>query len=234
VAKLEDAAKRHREWLHFVLGCLWRVILDRARFGCLVDPTRFLAALSNFIALPSQTVKYFPRQGFRPYARLQWWRDRHSAMMILVESVPTRHFIRWPFRITFIADDATGLLPAQLFQILELIPGLRLLMIEIAFDFAGELTRPEILQRVLFAKARPAKSDKEVLRWGNRHSKMAKVYFKPEIGCWRFELELHSRFLNKHRIIDPYDFPRLAEILASHISFQTINLQKLMRRLERP
>jgi hypothetical protein len=234
VAKLEDAAKRHREWLHFVLGCLWRVILDRARFGCLVDPTRFLAALSNFIALPSQQVKYFPRKVFCPYRRLQWWRDSHSGLMLLVESEPTKHWLRWPFRITIIADDATGLLPAQLFRILEVIPGLRLLMMEIAFDFAGDLTRREILQRVLFGKARPARSNEEVLRWGNRHSKMAKVYFKPEIQCWRFELELHSRFLNKHRILDPYDFPRLAEILASEISFHTMNLQKLVRRLERP
>jgi hypothetical protein len=228
------AAKRHREWLHFALGLLWRVILDRARFGCLSDPTRIIAGLSNFIAFPPQRLKPFPNHRFRPYGCVQWWRDLSSGMMLLIESEPTKHWLRWPFRITFIADDATGLLPAQLFRILEVLPGLRLLMLEIAFDFAGELTRREILQRVLFAKARPAKSDKEVLRWGNRHSKMAKVYFKPEIGCWRFELELNSRFLNKYRIVDPYDFPRLAEILTSHISFQTINLQRLMRRLERP
>jgi hypothetical protein len=231
MGNIASAAKRHREWLHFVIGLLWRVILDRARFGCLVDPTRFLAGVSNLIPLPPQLVKYFPRKGFCPYGRLQWWRDTRSGMMLLLESEPTKHFIRWPFRITFIADDATGLLPAQLFRVLEVIPGLRLLMVEIAFDFAGELTRREILQRVLFGKSRPTKSDKQVLRWGNRHSKLAKVYWKPEIGSWRFELELHSNFLNKHQIVDPYDFPRLAEILKSHISFQTINLQKLTKWL---
>jgi hypothetical protein len=228
-----SARAQHLEMLGINPITDWRVVLDRVGIGCNCDPAPILAGVSNFVPLPAKVMKHFPRRKFRAYSRLQWWRDKTSGTELLVESWRTKHFIRWPYRLTFIADDGTGLLPRQVFRVIELLPQFRMTMLEIAFDFAGELTRREILQSVLFGKARPARSNGGVLRWGNRQSKMAKVYYKPEIGAWRFELELHSRFLNKHRIVDPYDFPRLAEILRSHISLQMVNIPKLIKAVDR-
>ena len=63
--------------------------------------------------------------------------------------------------------------------------------------------------------------------------KKAKFYFKPEISCSRFELVLPSRFLQHYEILSPFDFHKLARILPRHISFQTLNEKKLVRRLDR-
>jgi hypothetical protein len=231
MSKLKDARRRLLERLNFAPGSNWRVILDRVRIGCDVDPSRILTGVPGLVPLPPKIVKHFPRHRFQPYAQLQWWRDERSDMMILVESSRSKHWLRWPFRLTFIADDATGLLPRQLFSVLEILPQFHLLMTEVAFDFARRLRRHEIQQRVLFGKARPRESDAKVDRWGSRNTKMAKIYFKPQTGCWRFELELGSRFLRRHRIAEPHDFAKLATILPAHISFHTLNQQELAQRL---
>ena len=65
-----------------------------------------------------------------------------------------------------------------------------------------------------------------------RHNKFAKIYFKPQTGCWRFELELGPRFLQRHAIAEPHDFGKLANILPSHISFQRFSEEKLAQRLD--
>jgi hypothetical protein len=45
-----------------------------------------------------------------------------------------------PYRVTLIADDKIGLLPGQVFSVLELLPGrFKLTLVEIAFDFQGGL-----------------------------------------------------------------------------------------------
>jgi len=165
------ARKRLLERLHFAPGADWRVVLDRVRFGCERDPSRILVGVPGLVPLPPKRVRPYRHHGFQPYAQLQWWRDERSGMTLLVESERTKHWLRWPFRLTFIADDGTGLLPTQLFSVLEVLPQFYLLMAEISFDFAGQLTRREIQQRVLFGKARPTKSDARVDRWGNRNTR---------------------------------------------------------------
>jgi hypothetical protein len=62
--------------------------------------------------------------------------------------------------------------------------------------------------------------------------KTAKIYFKPEIQCTRFEIVAGSRFLRHYRIASPFDFGRLAQILPSHISFHTFNHRKLVKRMK--
>jgi len=74
----------------------------------------------------------------------------------------------WRYRVTLVADDATGLLPSQVFRVLERLPEFHLVMLEVAFDFAGQLTRREVRQRVLFGKTRPSPSRGYADYWGRR------------------------------------------------------------------
>jgi hypothetical protein len=225
------ARKRLLEKLHFDPCADWRVVLDRVRFGCDRDPRPGLVGVPGFIPGPTKPLKNFPQRRFRPYAQLQYWRDERSEMTLLVELERTKHWLPHPFRITFNADDGTGIPLRRLLDVLEVVTVSGLVMIEVAFDYAGELTHTEIRRRVLFGKARPARSTPDVAYWGHRYNKLAKIYFKPHIGCSRFELELGTRFLQQHQIADVFDFSKLAQILPSHISFLTLNEQKLTERL---
>jgi hypothetical protein len=225
------ARKRLLEKLHFDPCVDWRVILDRVRFGCDRDPSPSLAGVPGLVQGLPKLLKTFPQQRFHPYAQLQYWRDERSDMTVVVESAPTKHWIRYPFRITLNADDGTGVLPPQTFAVLEVVPQSQLLMVEIALDYIGDATRDEIHRRVLIGKARPAQSDAKVLRWGNRQTKLFRLYDKPEIECVRGEFQLGPRFLRKYEIATPYDFHKLATILPSHLSFHRINEQKLADRL---
>jgi hypothetical protein len=48
----------------------------------------------------------------------------------------------------------------------------------------------------------------------------------------RLEIEMRSRFLNHHKIRDPYDFAKLVELLpVRHIYFAKFNRKKLVQRL---
>jgi hypothetical protein len=60
------------------------------------------------------------------------------------------------------------------------------------------------------------------------------MYWKTEIGRYRVELELHSRFLRHHGIEDISDFSKLATLLPrKHIWFSQLNTAKLYGYLER-
>ena len=224
------ARKRLLEKLNVDPSADWRVIARPPPPGCDQDPRPDLAGVAGLIARPPKTLKHFPGQRFRPYAELQFWRDERSDMTVGVESAPTRHWIRYPFRMTFNADDGTGVLPKQLLAVLEVVPQIRLLLLEISFDYFGDLTPAEVRRLVLFGKARPANSGDGVYRWGTGR-KLAKVYGKPETGGVRAELELGPHFLQKYAIEDVFDFGKLATILPSHISLNALNQQKLAKRL---
>jgi hypothetical protein len=225
------ARKRLLEKLHVDPSADWRVILDRVRFGCGQDPRPDLAGVAGLVAGPPKPLKNFPQQRFRPYAELQYWRDERSDMTVVVESAPTKHWLRYPFRMTLNADDGTGILPKQLFAVLEVVQQIRLLLLEVAFDYAGDLTPDDVRLLVLFGKARPANSGSGVYRWGTRQRKLAKIYGKPETGGPRVELELGPYFLRKYAIEDVFGFVKLAQLLPSHLSFQTLNEQRLAERL---
>jgi len=84
------------------------------------------------------------------------------------------------YRLTLYADDRTGLLPDQVFGILELLPDFRMTMLEVAFDFpAEEMDRKFAREHALFGKSQPAPSVGETNYAGTRRgSKRVQIYEK--------------------------------------------------------
>jgi hypothetical protein len=102
---------------------------------------------------------------FQPYGRVHWFQDLRSDMKFKVESKRREPWLPL-YRITFHADDHSGLLPEQLFAALEVIPEFKLSMIEIAFDFDASMNRTPLKQRILFGKSRPVESVETTRHWG--------------------------------------------------------------------
>lgn len=142
-----------------------------------------------------------------------------------------------PYRITLFADDETGLLPEEVFAVLEhLLSGFKLTLVEVALDFDGEkIDRTYIRRHCLPGRSQPKPSRHETDYWGTpRGSKLVKAYWKKEIRRFRLELELRSRFLRRHKIKDPYDFETFAQLIPhDHIRFAKIDDLKLVALLRR-
>jgi len=157
-------------------------------------------------------------------------------MQFCIESKPREPWIP-PFRITLVADDQTGLLPEEVFGVLELLPSkFKMSLVELSFDFSGSTINRIVVRRCgLFGRSQRTRSSDKTDYWGTRKSgKLVKSYNKTEIGAHRVEFEFRSRFLRRYHIDDPFEFARLIELLPhKHISFERINLQKLRDYLRR-
>lgn len=157
-------------------------------------------------------------------------------MKFLIEAKP---LLRWmpPYRVTLFADDDTGLLPEEVFAVLEhLLSGFKLTLVEVALDFDGEkIDRKYIRRHCLPGRSQPKPSRHETDYWGTaKGSKLVKSYWKPEIRRFRLELELRSRFLRLHKIKDPYDFETFAQLIPhNHVWFARIDDLKLVALLRR-
>jgi len=110
------------------------VRLDRVQLVLVQNPTPLLRDLPGFRRFPSRRIRRKPGQRFFPYGRAQWFWGMKSAMKFAIESEAQKPWLA-PYRLTLIAEDRTGLLPSEVFSVLELLPDFKLTTIEIAFDF---------------------------------------------------------------------------------------------------
>ena len=100
-------------------------------------------------------------------------------MKFLVESDRREAWLP-PYRLTLYADDRTGLLPNEVFGVLEVLPDFRLTIVELAFDFApDQMNRKFVREHALFGKSRPVASKDGSDYWGTRRgSKRVQSYLK--------------------------------------------------------
>jgi hypothetical protein len=187
--------------------------------------------------------------GYRDFTPQRLWNQNYrfvrrlkgsgSIRSINIEYEPNAAWLA-PFRITIIPRDETGVGVQDLRSILELIPDLKIVLMEIAFDFPiGSVVDVAYVRKHLLSGKMwlPLGTDADPFhqRWGRAaSSKTDRVYAKWSTSKLRFELELHARFLRQHRIADIFDFLRLVEILIPrHISFSQLDEGKLIERLQR-
>ena len=100
-------------------------------------------------------------------------------MKFLIESECRAHWLK-PFRVTIYGDDRFGLLPPEVFAILEVLPDFQLTMIELAFDFRGGIVnRRFVRDHALFGKSQPRPSVGDTDYWGTRAgNKFVRTYLK--------------------------------------------------------
>jgi hypothetical protein len=232
--KMRTAGQRQRERLNYPAESRWRAILDRMRGVCNENPAAALLGLPGFARVQSRRIVRPADGSFQAYGRADWYQTGRGETKVAVESDRSQHWL-WPYRITFVADDATGLLPRDVLGVMEVLPDFQMTMLELAFDFADEMTRRYVRQHLLFGKARPLPSVNGTEYWGTRKGmKRVQCYFKREIQAFRIEIEMRPRFLRHYHIQDLFDFHKLVRILPRHhIYFARFNKQKLIRRLQR-
>jgi hypothetical protein len=143
---------------------------------CNENPSPALQDIPGLFQVQDERIGRSRASRFHPYERAAWFHDHRSDMKISVESEPTKHWL-WCYRVTLVADDATGLLPSQVFRVLERLPDFHLVMLEVAFDFPNHLTRRQARQRVLFGKTRPSPSRGYADYWGRRSNEDSENLF---------------------------------------------------------
>jgi hypothetical protein len=158
-------------------GCVAK--LDRLQGYCRLDPTPALRGTPGFKSGQAHRIRPPADGRFQAFSRVQWFERGTSGMKFLIESERREAWLP-PYRLTFYADDRTGLLPDEVFVVLEVLPDFRLTMMELAFDFASEqLDRRFVREHALFGKSRPVAPRGETDYWGTRRgSKRVQAYVK--------------------------------------------------------
>jgi hypothetical protein len=235
-AARESLTRRFHDGFASGKECL--TILDVVRFLLSEDPIPALAKLDNVRTVQSHWVKPRSANAFHPYGRVHWFQSTVSRMKFRVESERQNGFVA-PFTLTVYADDRTGLLPVELFPLLEVAPTAKLTMAELAFDFSpsSDVTRSFALRQGVFGKsARDLNTQNQFGDWwGSRNgSKRAKSYWKDEVCGHRVEFRMRSQFLKHHGINTVYDVGRLEGILPRrHIFFAELDGERLVKWLEK-
>jgi len=116
---------------------------------------------------------------FQAYGYVHWFESRRSQMKFLIESKRREAWLP-AFRLTLYADDRTGLLPEEVFGVLEVLPDFRMTMVELAFDFAPDQMNRRVARcHALFGKSRPVSSVNQTDYWGTRRgAKRVQAYLK--------------------------------------------------------
>jgi hypothetical protein len=153
--------------------------LDRLRLVCTQDPTPALKLVPGFQSLNSHFIRRPAAGKFQAYGRVHWFGCRKSRMKFLIESERREKWIK-PYRVTLFADDRQGLLPSEVFSVLEVLPDFQLTLIELAFDFrGGVVNRRFVRNHALFGKSQPRPSVEGTDYWGTRAgTKFVRTYQK--------------------------------------------------------
>lgn len=231
----ESLRKRFHGGIYLDADCI--AILDVVRFVCDENPLPALKQLPGFRSLQSTWVKRPPPGKCQGYGRVHWFQREGSRMKFCVESERREGWLA-PYSITLFADDRTGLLPQEVFSILEVCPKTKLTLVEFALDFSPLSTVNRVFVRRwgMFGKSQRDFWNKNSAGdwWGSRlGKKRIKSYWKDKICGHRVELRLRSRFLKQHGIRDVFDFPKFLKTLPRHhIFFARLKKQRLIERLE--
>jgi hypothetical protein len=233
-AARETLARRFHGGFGAGSECL--AILDLLRFLLGENLIPALKNLSNVRTVQSHWIRPRSASAFHAYGRAHWFERTDSRMKFYVESERQHGFVA-PYVLTAIADDRTGLLPGEVFPILEAAPTAKLTMVELAFDFPllSTVTRDFVVRHGIFGKSWRDRDTQNPAGewWGARNGgKRVKSYLKDEICGHRVELMMRSRFLKHHGINTVYDFGRLVRILPQkHIFFARLSKERLVKRL---
>jgi hypothetical protein len=226
--------QRFHSGFNFGRECI--AIVDVLRFLLSVDPLPALMKLPGVRTVQSHFIRPSRSNTHYAYGRVHWFKRTDSKMKFCVESVRQHGYLA-PYSLTAYADDKTGLLPAEVFPILNVAPGAKLTMMELACDFSplSSVTRDFVLRHGVFGKCwRDLSMENPAGDWwgAKRGGKRVTSYFKDEICGHRVELRMRSRFLNRYGIDGVYDFGRFVRILPRrHIFFAALSDERLTGRL---
>jgi hypothetical protein len=153
--------------------------LDRMQGYSRKNPSAALQGIPWLKSGRSHRIKRPSDGRFQAFRRVYWFESRTSGLKLLLESERHEAWLM-PYRLTWYADDSTGLLPDEVFSVLEVLPDFKMTMMELAFDFVPEeMNRKFVREHALFGKSRPVPSVNDTDYWGTRRgSKRVQAYSK--------------------------------------------------------
>ena len=173
----------------------------------------------------------------KTYHRVRIYRNRKTTTRIYVQYRPACPWLA-PFKLSVVADDRSGLQRPELEGVFNEFRAMRILTLEVAFDFSRDAGVDEefVLRHGIFGKShlRVERLCRN-LRFGTRHSDcMVRAYFKKQIFSFRVEIEFHSRWFRKHDISSLDDLSKLSKLIPiAHIQFVKIDWASLRTHLQR-
>ena len=143
-----------------------------------------------------------------------------------------------PVKLTIIAGPRRGLQRGELEAVAKAFKEVRLLLVELAFDFRLDsgIDREFVLQHGLFGRSLLVGGQfYNTLRYGSQTGpKLVRAYAKKETSSYRVEVELHGSWLRRFGIAaiqDLYKLPAL--LLPAHFRFVTVDWDRLAVHLSR-
>jgi hypothetical protein len=175
--RTSTSGNAHGSGLDAVPVC--EVKLDRLQVYCRRNPTTALQGIPGFASKSGRRINPPTDGRFQAYGYAHWFESETSSTKFLVESKRREAWLR-PYRVTLYADDRTGLLPHEVFSVVEVLPDFRMTVLELAFDFAPKHADQRFVRNYgLFGKSRPAPPVNETDYWGTRRgSKRVQAYVK--------------------------------------------------------
>ncbi len=171
------------------------VRLDRLEFTATGIAKKQILDIPGFRSGNNHFVRRKGPENFLPYRRVANFESDTSIRKMDVLYEPTAPWIA-PFKVTLISHDKTGLQPGDALSILELLPGAKVIRIEVAFDFgySAGVDGAWVRSHSLFSKAR--RNQVGIRRswdaWGSRRgAKFVRSYYKKELKIHRLELQLN-------------------------------------------
>jgi hypothetical protein len=209
-----------------------RVRLDRALFvGSLVHGE--LPHLSDYQIESDHTLR--PQAALLAYRRLRKLKNRKTTAITGIQYGRVCPWLRQA-KVTVTSGEQHELSFTELKQLFAAFEEPRLLQFELAFDFppSSGVNRKFVRAHGVFGKCRPVGGNfYSTLNYGGRkNAKFIRAYDKPELNCYRVELQFNSAWLRRHNIRQPKHLCKLAdEILRSHFSFVEVNWERLESHL---
>ncbi len=177
-------------------------------------------------------------QGAMPaYQRLQKLENRKTGSVVGVQYHCLLPWLRG-VKVTLTAGDSNELSRAELEEVFKAFERPLLLQFELAFDFSlsSGVDRRIVRAHGHFGKSRPVGGNLyATLNYGTHDSpSFVRCYDKPELQCYRVEIQLHSSWLRGKNIQKPSDICRAAEmIVRSRFRFVQFDFDRLHSHLSR-
>lgn len=211
-----------------------RILVDRLQLlAWLLSSGRRLPEIPGYVVERDSLVRQ--QTSIKTYRRVRIYRNRKTNTTIYLQYDRACPWLA-PAKLTIVSRDRKGLCRSELESIARAFKRIRLLTVEVAFDFSfsSGVNREFVLRHGIFGRSRLAeKRPFNDLRFGTRHSDtMVRAYEKPELRSYRVELELHSKWLRRTGIVQPRDLSGLPGLLVfRRIKFVAIDWDRLETHL---
>jgi hypothetical protein len=211
--------------------------VDRVIFESSADLKLATALLVGFRCMSDYARRNLGDSVFlAPYGRVRQLESTSTGTQVSISYAP-RYRSLPHMRIATAPKDKTGARRRELSQLLRAFAPSTFSLVEMAVDFPlGTIDSGFVRRHGKFEKARMRRNTRfphAVWLGAPRSARFLRCYPKANINRFRLEVQFNRYFLQRHRIVRPGDFKRLADIFGKSVGFFEVNWPDLRRYAQR-